>query len=50
MYYARTKEKTVRQAGKTDGAVATVTALDRAIRFRNDTSETVYDSRGMLFI
>ena len=35
---------------KTDGAVATVMALDRAIRCGNDTSESVYDSRGLLFI
>ena len=31
---------------KIDGAVATVMALDRAIRCGNDTSESVYDSRG----
>lgn len=35
---------------KIDGAVATVMALDRAIRCGNDTSESVYDTRGMLFI
>lgn len=35
---------------KIDGAVATVMALDRAIRCGNDTSESVYDSRGILFI
>ena len=35
---------------KIDGAVATVMALDRAIRCGNDTSESVYDSRGLLFI
>lgn len=35
---------------KTDGAVATVMALDRAIRCGNDTSESVYDSRGLLFL
>lgn len=34
---------------KIDGAVATVMALDRAIR-NNGTSESVYDSRGLLFI
>ena len=33
-----------------DGAVATVMALDRAIRCGNDTQESVYDSRGLLFI
>ena len=35
---------------KIDGAVATVMALDRAIRCGNDTSESVYDNRGILFI
>ena len=35
---------------KIDGAVATLMALDRAIRCGNDTSESVYDSRGLLFI
>ena len=35
---------------KIDGAVATVMALDRAIRCGNDTSESVYDTRGLLFI
>ena len=35
---------------KTDRAVATVMALDRAIRCGNDTSESVYDSRGLLFL
>ena len=33
-----------------DGAVATIMGLDRAIRCGNDTSESVYDSRGILFI
>ena len=33
---------------KIDGAVATVMALDRAIRCGNDTSESVYDTRGLL--
>ena len=33
-----------------DGAVATIMALDRAIRCGNDTSESVYDRRGLLFI
>lgn len=33
-----------------DGAVATFKALDRAIWCDNDTSESVYDSRGILFI
>ena len=35
---------------KIDGAVATVMALDRAIRRGNDTSASVYDDRGILFI
>ena len=33
-----------------DGAVATVMALDRAIRCGNDNGESVYDTRGLLFI
>ncbi len=33
---------------KIDGAVATIMALDRAIRCGNDTSESVYDQRGLL--
>ena len=35
---------------KITGAVATVMALDRAIRCDNDTSESVYDSRELLYI
>lgn len=35
---------------KIDGAIATIMALDRAIRCGNDTSESVYSSRGILFI
>ena len=35
---------------KIDGAVATIMALDRAIRCGNDTNESVYDKRGLLFI
>jgi phage terminase large subunit-like protein len=35
---------------KIDGAVALVMALDRAIRCGNDAGESVYDSRGILFI
>ena len=35
---------------KIDGAVATVMALDRAIRCGNDMSASVYDERGLLFI
>ncbi len=35
---------------KIDGAVATIMALDRAIRCGNDTTESVYDTRGLLFL
>lgn len=35
---------------KIDGAVATIMALDRAIRCGNDTGESVYDTRGILFV
>ena len=35
---------------KIDGAVATIMALDRAIRCGNDNGASVYDSRGLLFI
>ena len=35
---------------KIDGAVATIMALDRAIRYGNDTGASVYDSRGLLLI
>ena len=35
---------------KIDGAVATIMALDRAIRCGNDTGASVYDGRGILFI
>ncbi|MBQ6052266.1 MAG: terminase [Clostridia bacterium] len=35
---------------KIDGAVATIMALDRAIRCGNDTEESVYDKRGLLFL
>ena len=34
---------------KIDGAVATIMALDRAIRCGNDAGESVYDTRGLLF-
>ena len=33
---------------KIDGAIATIMALDRAIRCGNDTGESVYDTRGLL--
>ena len=35
---------------KIDGAVATIMALDRAIRCGNENEESVYDTRGLLFI
>ena len=35
---------------KIDGAVATIMALDRAIRCGNGTGASVYDDRGLLFI
>lgn len=35
---------------KIDGAVASIMALDRAIRRGNDTTASVYDDRGILFI
>lgn len=33
-----------------DGAVATIMALDRAIRCGNTNSASVYDERGILFL
>ena len=33
---------------KIDGAIAMIMALDRAVRCGNDTSESVYDARGLL--
>ena len=33
---------------KIDGAIATIMALDKAIRCGNETSESVYDTRGLL--
>jgi hypothetical protein len=35
---------------KIDGAIACIMALDRAIRCGNDTSESVYDSRGLIVL
>lgn len=35
---------------KIDGAIATIMALDRAIRCGNANAESVYDSRGILFV
>ncbi len=40
-----TKEKSTE---KIDGVVATIMALDRAIRCGNDNGESVYDKRGLL--
>ena len=44
---ADNKEKSTE---KIDGAIATIMALDRAIRCDNANTESVYDSRGMLFV
>lgn len=33
-----------------DGAVATIMALDRAIRCGSGNGESVYDTRGLLFL
>ncbi len=41
------KEKS---AEKIDGAIVTITALDRAIRCGNRNAESVYDSRDILFM
>ena len=35
---------------KIAGAMATIMALDRAIRCGNDNGESVYDERGMIFL
>ncbi|MBS4457055.1 hypothetical protein I4Q36_04305 [Tuanshanicoccus lijuaniae] len=35
---------------KIDGAIATIMGLDRAIRCGNQNTESVYDSRGILFM
>lgn len=35
---------------KIDGAIATIMALDRAIRCGGDSGNSVYDDRGLLFI
>ena len=35
---------------KIDGAIATIMALDRAIRMGNDNAASVYDNRGILFL
>lgn len=41
------KEKST---GKIDGAIAMIMGLDRAIRCGNETSASVYDTRGILFL
>ena len=35
---------------KIDGVIASIMGLDRAIRCGNDTSESVYDTRGLLVL
>nr|DAU61598.1 MAG TPA: Terminase large subunit [Caudoviricetes sp.] len=35
---------------KIDGAIATIMALDRAIRCGNANTQSVYDARGILFM
>lgn len=35
---------------KIDGTVATIMALDRAIKCGNDAGSSVYDSRGMIIL
>ena len=35
---------------KMDDVIATIMALDRAIRCGNSNTESVYDSRGILFM
>lgn len=44
---ADNKEKSTE---KIDGAIATIMALDRAIICVNANTESVYDSRGILFV
>ena len=39
-----------RSTEKIDGAIATIMALDRAIRCGADSTESVYDTRGLLFL
>ena len=47
-YLESIKADKEKSAEKIDGAVATIMALDRAIRSGNDTSESVYDTRGII--
>ena len=49
-YVGAQEIKIEKSTEKIDGAVATIMALDRAIRCGNDTAESVYDNRGLLFI
>lgn len=42
------KADKLKSTEKIDGAIACIMALDRAIRCGNDTSESVYDTRGLL--
>jgi phage terminase large subunit-like protein len=44
------KEDKEKSTEKIDGAIATIMALDRAIRCCNEVTESVYDNRGILFI
>ena len=45
----RIKADKEKSTEKIDGAIATIMALDRAIRCGNQNTESVYDSRGILF-
>ena len=42
------KAEKAKSTEKIDGAIAMIMALDRAVRCGNDTSESVYDTRGLL--
>lgn len=44
------KEDKEKSAEKIDGVIATIMALDRAIRNENINEESVYDNRGLLFM
>ncbi len=46
----KSEAQIVKWLRKIDGAVATVMALDRAIRCGNDTGVSVYDNRGLLVL
>ena len=47
LYVNGQKEKSTE---KIDDAIATIMALDRAIRCGNQNTESLYDSRGILFM